>query len=74
MDKWYENRDNLSTLLYLLKEHSVIVDIDEAVYFIEKPWKWENYWDAIEELVNDNNNNKNEERISQAIEQVFQNE
>lgn len=39
-DDWYEDSANIAALLRWLNERGEIVDIDEAIYVVSKPWKW----------------------------------
>jgi len=72
MANWYEDRSNLHALASILLDTDAL-DNDELLHFIEKPWKWSNYWEAIEELVNDNNNSQHEEKIFEIVESIYEN-
>lgn len=43
--KWYETHDNLVGLAnWLNSECGYFSDASAAIYFFEKPWKWEREW------------------------------
>lgn len=39
MTNWYENSGNIAALIRWLRERGEI-DFDNAIYLVEKPWKW----------------------------------
>lgn len=38
---WYAARDNIADLLQWLADRGQLNGVDEAIYLIQKPWKWE---------------------------------
>ena len=44
--KWYESMENLENLArYVIDKDGEI----DTVYFLAKPWKWENEWEEYQE-------------------------
>ena len=39
---WYAVHDNIVSLAYWLESNNRFNKISDVVYFIEKPWKWDN--------------------------------
>ena len=37
---WWEDRDEIVALLRWLDETGALRDVDEAIYVVEKPWKY----------------------------------
>jgi len=57
MAEWYESTYNLSELARAIHEeanrfgkpHSTMTEIDDYLYYMEKPWKWNVEYDYFKE-------------------------
>lgn len=44
--KWFEERAELAAVARMLTAANWLTSPEDVVYFLEKPWKWENERDA----------------------------
>lgn len=46
--EWYDDRENIARLLTWLEERCELRSIDDAIYLVEKPWKWTPEWNELQ--------------------------
>lgn len=47
MSNWYTDYENIKNLAYWLLSKGKFNSEKDVVYFIEKPWKWEEEWNEM---------------------------
>ena len=49
-NRWYQDRENMTSIARILDGEFVFNKTSDVVYFMEKPWKWES---DMQELLED---------------------
>lgn len=45
---WYLDSANIAALMRWLRERDELGDMDNAIYLVSKPWKWDDEWKRMQ--------------------------
>ncbi len=51
-EEWFADTNNVCKLAHWLVDNGHITELKDLLYFMGKPWKWQDEWDEMQLAVN----------------------